>query len=535
MEQDRITLLVIPKRPTRRTWRWVALAAILSVACAVIVLACVYVMDVTGSGAEQSGNSSPLNGILSKSFRAEMVVSRQYKDPAGNFLTTIEIEWDTDTHDFRYQETRRGLTDKLAYTDDDSRFVYADNAAVFGVLLGEKTRWFCHEDVDSIEWFTVFQIMLQKKVRAKDSDMCPGDEWQATVADHRIVFCVEHSRLVYIYNREVRAFVTEWSTPSHKTIAIPHSYEHCRATFTNISQLEEKFASSTPVSLSSDTSSSATQPMKHCLFVHGAGEHPSTDRYLDLKTLPTYWGDMERYTPQCQTRRFIWYNSIYRGWDDTESHRMFCEFATHNKSTEISNSIIFSHSMGNLVVAAAFHRKICTFDEKSSIWYAIQAPWRGTRVSDVLPMLCADKCLPTKITYRVLRLLHYCKPHSDLPSTAYISLQTTYISPTGISYDDMIKIARKYISGAVCGTSALGMGLSWSVSARMLLVALYTKLDTPNDGLVPFDSCCIKGIFNNSVSSRYYKGEFNHAEGTCRFGEGKGFLKSQHPCLWYSK
>ncbi|OWF37098.1 uncharacterized protein LOC110440616 [Mizuhopecten yessoensis] len=408
-------------------------------------------------------------------------------------------------------------------------------------MYEKEEQWFCQNDTESVEWLTVFQIILQKQAKSYtgsrgNDQSCTGNELYTRIAGQTIFFCIQDSRLVYIDHAGTRATVTEWNARPFNVIKLPQQLEKCNAVYPNISLLEDAMSLADSFTTKSGKSLLKRKPKKHCLFVHGAGEHPETDRYMDMPELLHYWGHIERYTPQCLTRRFMWYNSINRGWDDTESHKMFCEFAIGNSSRPISHSMVFTHSMGNLVVAAAFHRRFCKFDHSTSEWYSIQAPWRGSKVSKELYSLCSKKNLETKITYIVLKELHYCDVNKSRPAQAYMSMNTSYVSPTGVSYKDLIRTARRYISGAVCGNSAFGMGLSLSMSARLHLVSAYTHLPLPNDGLVAFDSCNITGSFENKPTANYYSGHFNHAEGTCRFGERRCFTTSnQHPCQWYSK
>ncbi|XP_060072803.1 uncharacterized protein LOC132552633 [Ylistrum balloti] len=550
-DQERTSLLKTQTRqPSSLPHCKVALAVVLLGVVVIFILVGVHTADLM-SGAVTSGTgalsakSPTLQHIdpFSHSFQAKLKLLKQPEAGTENTNTWIDVHWNSDTHTFTYQETRTSNSSSSVHVDQViTRFIYAKHSAVLGVIYGKEEQWFCQNDIESVKWLMVIEIVLQKQAMlytngtGVNNPSCSGNKLYTTAAGQTIDLCIHGSQLVYIGHQGTRAIVTEWKTGSSNMIILPQKLEECNVTFPDISHLEEMSAATENFIPKSRPSLLNRKPKKHCLFVHGAGEHPPTDTYLDKKTLPSYWGHIEQYTPQCLTRRFMWYNSIERGWDDIQSHEMFCEFALGNSTRPISNTVIYSHSMGNLVVAAAFHRRICKFDHRTSIWYSIQAPWRGSKVSDELQYLCSRKDLKTKVTYLVLEELNYCKPKSDRPSQAYVSLKTSYQSPTGVSYNDLIRTARRLISGAVCGTSAFGMDLSFSMSARLHLVSAFTQLSLPNDGLVAFDSCEIKGNFDIKPTSHYYRGHFNHAEGTCRFGESHTFMRpQQHPCLWYDK
>lgn len=540
-DPERTRLLETRTRsPPNRPYCRAALAVVLLVTVVVFISIGVHIAYVTSTSTSGSFSSTTLSSqqAFSHSFSAQLKVSKHIGTKDTD--TLIDIEWDSEARSLTYQETP--ISSSFSHDSVITRFVYANKSAVFGLIHDSNEEWFCRNDTESFEWLTVIQTIIKQKVTPftdshKNGSTCNGSEYSTTASGKTILLCVKGSRLVYIDHDDARALVTQWTASTSERIKLPQKLQQCNAIYTSIPHLQEGVYSSEDLATKYRSTLLKRKQRKHCLFIHGAGERPPSDTYIDKGALPIYWGSyIESYTPQCLTRRFMWYNSIDRGWDDTKTQQMFCEFAVGNSSRPISDTMIFTHSLGNLVVAAAFHRRFCQFDHRTSVWYAIQAPWRGSKVSNELHTLCSKKNFETHITYIVLRDLHYCKRNSNHPSQAYVTLNTSYVSPTGVSFNDLIQTARRYISGAVCGTSAFGMDLSFSMSARLHLVSAYTQLSLPNDGLVAFESCNIKGDFDIRPSSRYYKGHFNHAEGTCRFGERKGVGEpAQHPCLWYWK
>lgn len=124
------------------------------------------------------------------------------------------------------------------------------------------------------------------------------------------------------------------------------------------------------------------------------------------------------------------------------------------------------------------------------------------------------------------------------------------ISHLGISHDDLISTGNRYISGVLCGTSAIGRTISgkeeilsgvkdtlfgFKDSVLLNAVAMFTDLETPNDGMVWLESCKVKGTFGSSYNQPYYQKAINHAEGTCRRGEPIFPKCFPNPCRWYKR
>jgi len=68
-----------------------------------------------------------------------------------------------------------------------------------------------------------------------------------------------------------------------------------------------------------------------------------------------------------------------------------CAAATGGKGTVIRNTAVFTHSMGNLILAAAIHNKHCSLDAATSKWYSLAAPWFGSSSAFLMKEQCEGR------------------------------------------------------------------------------------------------------------------------------------------------
>lgn len=116
-----------------------------------------------------------------------------------------------------------------------------------------------------------------------------------------------------------------------------------------------------------------------------------------------------------------------------------------------------------------------------------------------------------------------------VPSGAYQSMVPT--NPALVQAQSIIK---SQLTGMMCGTSAYGLNSKYSVALQLL--ATIGKLENPNDGMVSFDACSqhIEEGFSNQPSAYYYEAGVNHADGTCRNGNG-WWGDDRQPCDFFTR
>jgi hypothetical protein len=91
------------------------------------------------------------------------------------------------------------------------------------------------------------------------------------------------------------------------------------------------------------------------------------------------------------------------------------------------------------------------------------------------------------------------------------------------------KIKNDLVLGSLCGTDSLGTG-GWKglgLSAISLIVGFGEK----SDGMVALSSCQVPGkSYSGNPSSKWYKGDMNHLDGTAHNGDGS--TNSKKPLTW---
>ncbi|KAG2373366.1 hypothetical protein C9374_012232 [Naegleria lovaniensis] len=272
-----------------------------------------------------------------------------------------------------------------------------------------------------------------------------------------------------------------------------------------------------------------------CVFLHGAGQWP-TDKGEPIDyDFENYWGPVSHYTPQCSERWFIREETKYRGWDNKELQQSYCDILlmkqklkqgdmTWSSNKVVKNVIIYAHSMGNLILAAAIKNGVCSLDKTTVSWYDLMGPLRGSPAANMLDTVCAQD------DWNVKRILAskggYCMSDSMKMYPTYETLHTNY---SGLS--ELQKIAKEYVTGQLCGTSSYGLNSMYS--APLELLSKLVNYGELNDGLVPYSSCAVdkEAPFSESYEDTFYKTAANHVDGTCKSGDS--WFGSTKPCSFF--
>jgi len=265
---------------------------------------------------------------------------------------------------------------------------------------------------------------------------------------------------------------------------------------------------------------------KHCVFLHGAGildEGPPTNTY------PEYWGKINSFTPQCDDWIFNHADTVTNAFDNSTLMQSYCDVATNSTGGSIiKDSIVFTHSMGNVILAAAIRGGLCSLDS-SSTWYLAAPPTTGSKASDLVEDICNSTNWLDGPIRDIATLLHFCV--NDQPgdaNLAYVSLQTDYPALQGLP-----EIMTAHANGAICGNSPFGLVSIYSLGLEALSVLV--DYGEPSDGMVPMSSCQAgldPNQFGDDANSNFYLAAVNHADSTCRDGNGV-FGADRQPCAWF--
>ncbi|XP_021339428.1 uncharacterized protein LOC110440601 [Mizuhopecten yessoensis] len=484
---------------------------------ALCVLAAVCLLGIVGIlFAKTSADDKQPSDVFDVSLSASLDIETTERNNFGSKKTSLKIEWNPAARKMNFHHT------DVFSSDDDSLyelfFIKVEDKATVGISYVNSSVAFCIEDVTLPKWVDVLQHILtvDSWSRGKQSDGCRGDIWYTTYKQDIIEICTNDNQLEYVMHQKRRASVTSWTRTGNQNIHIRSDVLNgpCR----DLRQKNYSKEYHIPVKTKRDSGMSPTT----CLFVHGAGNNASGNDVLP--DFSEYWGDVRNYTSNCASHKFLVYNSRDNGWDEDQIHQHFCDVAATNGT--ITNTVIFSHSMGNLVVGAALHRQRCTFNQATSHWFSVQGTWTGTVEANTLSNICRHPTWLQSPIRALLRAYGYCKPTENTESDVYTTLNTDYASPTGIGFDNLTDVGRRYVTGVMCGNSSIGLTTDYTESVGMFLLQYYSNLAVPNDGMVTLDSCKLKDEqFKFRSSNPYYIGYINHADGTCRNGGD--------PCSWY--
>lgn len=284
-------------------------------------------------------------------------------------------------------------------------------------------------------------------------------------------------------------------------------------------------------------------PRQTCVFLHGVGQTiqekgpPLFGEWID------YWGYVHQYTPQCKERIFIREETKMRGWNDQDLQKSYCSVAlmgSNSTDSVIRNTVLFVHSMGNLILAGAIKNGFCDLDRKTSSWYQIQGPFSGSKAALLLKDICmrsasGDWPVSKDKLYRyVAEEGGYCVPNTNHSYIGYQTLTPSWCSPYGDCIADLHDIANQRIKGSMCGNAPYGLFSRYGPALKLL--SQVVGYGEESDGLVPLSSCKESGNnakWTNDYRQLFYAADINHADGTCRNGNGY-FSDDRQPCLFYT-
>jgi hypothetical protein len=463
--------------------------------------------------------------ILSR-FDTELFI-RARDLPSTNYTVHLQVDGNS------VRASSKSSTGSFLY--QNGRMLRFDNQGSMCVDL---------QDVPPSNFFaSIFKNMVpMDSMKTFDSEVnkCVGEKYLIHYEGENLVVCSKNNQISRIIGQNV--IIDVKMITKQQKIDIPVKINSCVPSVSLESDAKVTttswFDSITTCQLKwlSDGSICAVAPLegptKTCIFFHGSGERitaPTREEHKD------YWGPLNNYTPQCKIRRYVLQETKYRGWDSVEIQKHYCDEATYDQADKklITNKIIFSHSMGAMIVAAAIRNGFCDIDNRTSSWYSIATPFEGSHIITFVKRVCERKVpgiLPEIYRY-ISDLFGYCYPGKDELYPVYESL--------GLNYSYMPDIARvgiQKIKGSLCGTSAFGLTTMFSIP--LSVVASYAGYPEDNDGLVPQGSCKIIGrrqnaVYGNDPGGLFYKPATNHPDNTCRHGDGL-WGSNRRPCSFFT-
>ncbi|KAG3078035.1 hypothetical protein PI124_g19965 [Phytophthora idaei] len=270
-----------------------------------------------------------------------------------------------------------------------------------------------------------------------------------------------------------------------------------------------------------------------CVFIHGLGVKDEMPENQDEFT--DYWGKyLAGHGPCCSSMKFAHLNTVNSTWTDAILQGKVCNRAltasNTSKDSVISDTIVVTHSMGNVMFAGALSTGKCRLDS-SSTWVGMAGSMFGSMCSDFVQDSCAGK---TNIVWeKIGNITGRCPPNTGLKSLAYEG--GSYSSQASdAAYKAAQEVYRTNVSALMCGKSSSGLvskyqAQFWGLS---MMVPHKSKL---NDGMVEFQSCAAgfpESKFGANYRDRFYVTKLNHYD--MQFRAGDSLLDEEKmPLKWF--
>ncbi|POM59795.1 hypothetical protein PHPALM_31421 [Phytophthora palmivora] len=284
----------------------------------------------------------------------------------------------------------------------------------------------------------------------------------------------------------------------------------------------------------SDSSNSCSTTPRPCVFVAGLGQ--KTDYGLSTTDQKPYFGDeFQDYVPCCASIQYIELaTSLYAWYDLTLVNEMvdylFKISSSSDSSTKvIADTIIFTHSSANLMLAYAISQNLCSLDS-STTWLGASAPMIGSMGSDFIQMAC-DGTL-TSVVSSLLELLDECPVTTGRISLSYET--GSYVSAESkAAYSAAQAAYTTNVDAVMCSNGYSGL-VSTYEAVYILAGDTLPHKSSENDGLVEYQSCAYgldTSTFSTSYTSKNYLTKLNHQDCTFRNGDSL-FSDAKKPMKW---
>ncbi|KAK1929116.1 hypothetical protein P3T76_015409 [Phytophthora citrophthora] len=268
-----------------------------------------------------------------------------------------------------------------------------------------------------------------------------------------------------------------------------------------------------------------------CVFVHGLGIKKEMARNRERFY---YWGDMKGHAPCCSSMTYTYLNTSGNPWTSDVLQQKLCKrvMAVSETSTNstIEDTIVVTHSMGNLMLAGALANGRCSLSS-SSTWVGLAGPMKGSMCSDFVQDSCSGKT--TAILETVAEFTGKCPPTTGLKSLPYEG--GTYSSlEIDAAYKAAQKAYRANVYAVMCGERYIGLTSLYKPIFWMLGKTV-PHVSERNDGMVEFDSCAggfPESKFGTSYRDRFYRAKLNHFD--MEFLTSDSLLdKAKMPTKWF--
>jgi len=247
--------------------------------------------------------------------------------------------------------------------------------------------------------------------------------------------------------------------------------------------------------------------------------------------------------------------TILRGWDSNLQNE-YCLAISSLQAVKQIPIIVFTHSMGNLILSAAIGNNIkeCSglkwqtefseiSEQKNAAWFGLQGPLLGSEAENLADSICHpenqvkgnsifDK-IQKKLGLAVEALesrIKECKGGYSTCVTTYRSATSkTQISCKATDKDckTLQSVAKQYMLGNTCGVATKvelktfgvqfidSFGL-WTLHHIVNWKGHSTGGKAECDGMVSYASCSLPdSVYVADPTNRYFRSQDNHSQGRC--------------------
>lgn len=227
-----------------------------------------------------------------------------------------------------------------------------------------------------------------------------------------------------------------------------------------------------------------------CAFVHGLGRNGT---FRVRHGLPRYWGwTGAMVQPYCNHQSYMDANTIVHPWSSPRLHDVAC--ATLKKhQNNATRVVVFTHSMGNLIFAAAMQSGKCFLRRHTDAWVVMGAPWHGLTRENMarIAWLCRHTGDRT------------CDAHTGLPGPSMQSLSAD--TPGLLS---LATVATRQAAVYLCGNLAFGVFSRFSIPLVLFGAIVLQQPVWGSDGMVLTSACLAPATRH----VRTYVVSLNHAD-----------------------
>uniref|UniRef100_H3GV50 Uncharacterized protein n=1 Tax=Phytophthora ramorum TaxID=164328 RepID=H3GV50_PHYRM len=286
------------------------------------------------------------------------------------------------------------------------------------------------------------------------------------------------------------------------------------------------------ISLGDSPTCSCKSTPRPCIFIHGQGLTPEMPENQD--SFPKYWGNLTDHAPCCSSMKYARLETINNGWTDEVLQQQVCDraLAVSDSSTKttIADTIVVTHSMGNLMLAGAIANGKCKLDS-STTWVGLAGPMKGSMGSDFTQSSCAGET--NTIAEKYGDITGKCPVKEAVVSLAYEG-ESYCSTELDAAYKAAQEVYMANVDALMCGEGYSGLLSSYQAQFWMLGVIVPHK-SKKNDGMVEFDSCAVDfpySDFGNTWHDRFYRTKLNHFD--MQFLAGDSLLDmAKMPVKWF--